>query len=62
VINKPSISLHTVAVFCAYTTKMLDGVTERDELLKRHGDALKQLSASLDRLLAAGPGKSAVVS
>ena len=46
-----SISLHTIAVFCAHTTEMLDGVTERDELLKRHGHALKQLSASLDKLL-----------
>lgn len=46
-----SISLHTIAVFCAHTTEMLDGVADRAELLKRHGDALKQLSASLDKLL-----------
>ena len=35
----------------AHTTEMLEHVTERDELLKRHGDAMKQLSASLDTLL-----------
>ena len=49
-----TISLHTIAVFCEHTAEMLEGVSDKTELIKRHRDSLVRLQAAVGKQLA-GP-------
>ena len=45
------IALSTVASFAAHLTEMLESVTDKPELVKRYGETLTRLRASLDGVL-----------
>lgn len=44
-------SPNTVAAFCDYTAEMLEGVSDRAELVKRHLDSLIRLRDALAKII-----------
>jgi hypothetical protein len=43
-------SYKTIATFAEHTAEMIEGASDRAELLKRHRASLERLRASLDKL------------